>query len=89
MSEQADDLDRGFKSKSRRKLLALIGFVLIFILAVGGYGTYAYLYNKWPFSSFTGSDAAVVAGEKSMADQEAAALMADQYIRFDTAFTIN
>ena len=75
MSEQADDLDRGFKSKSRRKLLALIGFVLIFILAVGGYGTYAYLYNKWPFSSFTGSDAAVVAGEKSMADQDAAALM--------------
>lgn len=89
MSEQADDLDSGFKSKSRRKLLALIGSVLIFILAVGGYGTYAYLYNKWPFSSFTGSDAAVVAGEKSMSDQDAAALMADQYIRFDSAFTFN
>ena len=89
MSDQADDLDRGFKSKSRRKLLALVSFVLIFILVVGGYGTYAYLYNKWPFSSFVGSDAAMVAGNQSMAEQNAASLTADQYIRFDSAFTFN
>ena len=88
MSDQADDLDRGFKSKSRRKLLAMIGVVLAFILVVGGYCTYAYLYHKWPFGSLGSSDATVIAGQ-SVSGEDAAALMADQYIRFDSAFTFN
>lgn len=88
MSEQADDLDSGFKSKSRRKLLALIGFVLAFILVVGGYGTYAYLYHKWPFSSLDANNAVMIAGQEVSMD-DPAALTADQYIRFDSAFTFN
>ena len=48
MSESEDLSTAG--SKSRRKLIMLIAVVVLFILGVGGYATYAYLFHKWPFA---------------------------------------
>ena len=48
MSDTDDDLStRG--GKSRKKLMLMIAFVVLFILGVGGYSAYAYLQNLWPF----------------------------------------
>lgn len=85
MSETEDLTNAG--SRSRKKLIMLIAVILVFILSVGGYGTYAYLYHAWPFSEMsqgeTATDVAATAGTGNAED------LSDQYIRFDSAFTFN
>lgn len=85
MSDTDDDLStRG--GKSRKKLLLMIVFVVLFILGVGGYGAYAYLQNLWPFPAPEEESAVDIAGQ---AGTGMSADFSDQYIRFETAFTFN
>lgn len=85
MSDTDDDLStRG--GKSRKKLILMIVFVVLFILGVGGYGAYAYLQNLWPFPAPEEESAVDIAGQ---ANTGMNADFSDQYIRFETAFTFN
>lgn len=85
MSDTDDDLStRG--GKSRKKLILMIAFVVLFILGVGGYGAYAYLQNLWPFQAPVEESAVDIAGQ---AGTGTSADFSDQYIRFETAFTFN
>lgn len=88
MSDQADDLESG-GSKSRRKLLILIATIVIFILGVGGYGTYAYLFHSWPFSNDGFGSPTQIAGVAATDQINAQNDLSEQYIRFESAFTFN
>ena len=90
MSDTSDGLSAGMGS--RRKLFLLILVIVVCILGIGGYTTYAYLYHKWPFApDITATPAARVAGNAAMAAQPSGAAVdtAEQYVRFERAFTFN
>ncbi len=87
MSE-SDDLSTA-GSKSRRKLIMLIALVVLFILGVGGYATYAYLFHKWPFADALTVSASSIAGNAATKQAATQTDLTEQYIRFDTAFTFN
>lgn len=89
MSDQDDTLE-AVRPKSRIKLIILIAFILIFVLGVGGYGTYAYLQHKWPFAVESGPiSSSQIASGAADAQNSTALDLSDQYITFDSAFTFN
>ncbi|MCK0527453.1 flagellar basal body-associated FliL family protein [Anaerobiospirillum sp. NML120449] len=85
MSDSTDDLETG--GKSRKMLFMLIGVILVFILGIGGYGTFAYLHHMWPFAMEEQENATDIAGK--MAGQNSQVDVSDRYVRFDLAFTFN
>ncbi|MBU3843763.1 MAG: flagellar basal body-associated FliL family protein [Candidatus Anaerobiospirillum pullicola] len=90
MSDTSDGLSAGMGS--RRKLFLLILVIVVCILGIGGYTTYAYLYHKWPFApDITVTPAAQVAGNAAVAAQPSGAAIdnTEQYVRFERAFTFN
>lgn len=78
--------DEEIQTKSKAKLLLVIGIVIALIVAIGCYAGAAKVFELWPFEPL-GPSAEEIAAQKVQQEQEQRLLQKESYIPFEQTFT--